>query len=624
MRGGKALGLEPLALAPRAQRRDGDGAIGWSKGGGAGLGDAAPGGIGQHRQRRHVRVLALIGRHALRRIALHMLDRAEVLDRRLFHILDGDIVLKVEPGPPAPRHRPERLQSIGRLLGLGQRTLIRLEPQRAQRLGRRLGPFTQTGHGRKGTVAGACRAQAGHHARHRHKGRDIAAPFGPPVHMAGQVQAGVPAARDGQAVGGNPFFATGMADGDPLQPLPPSAAADLTAPDHPHPIEARRVMTAVNQGRHMYPRRQQVAHGAMGIVIVAKHGDGAARADAPAVQISTHRAGGHDAGPVIVGKGDGALQRARRQHRPPRHDTPETFKRCTRAPVGAVMRDPLQRCIGALIIGPGNGGARHQTHILHPAQLGQHFLGPDRPRLAVNLVGLGQEAPAHARVLVGQDHIGPRTTRQQRRHQPRRPGADHQQITKGKGALIAVGIVLPRQGAQPGGAADHRLIQLLPEAARPHEGLVIEPRPQERRRQVVDRHQVKAQRGPAVLAPRLHPLVYLLYRGAHIGVLPPVAPHRNQRVGFLAASRQDAARAVVFERTPDQPHVIGQQGRGQRVALIPAVAHPVEGERDRPVPVDQPLALNPHRRASEASSQPSTSWVSVLRVTTSQAPQPKW
>ena len=66
--------------------------------------------------------------------------------------------------------------------------------------------------------------------------------------------------------------------------------------------------------------------------------------------------------------------------------------------------------------------------------------------------------------------------------------------------LVVVRIARAGGAAQAGGAADQRLVHALPEAARPHEGLVVEPRSQERGQPLVHAQQVERQRWVSVLA----------------------------------------------------------------------------------------------------------------------------
>ena len=241
---------------------------------------------------------------------------------------------------------------------------------------------------------------------------------------------------------------------------------------------------------------------------------------------------------------------------------------------------------------------------------------------AVHLAGFGQKPAAHAEILVRQDHVGAGTPRRQRRHEPGRPRPDHQNVAEGEGLFATVRTGIPRQPAQPRRAPDQRFIDLLPEGPGPHEGLVVETRSEEGRGKIVHRKQIELQRWPPVLAVRLQPVEDLLHGGAQVRLLPRAAAHGHQRVGLLAARRQDAARAVILEGPPHQPHAVGQQGRGQRVALEPLVPRPVEGEGNDPCSPQQAPARKPHPRASPTRAVAITSWVTVSRVTTSHAPQP--
>ena len=146
MRGCLAFRCKAFAFGVGSHRGNRNGCIGWAERGCPGLRNRTPGGIGQHGQRRHVGVLALIGCHTLRGVALHMLDRAEVFHHRLFHIFHADIVLEIEPGTPFTRHMPERGKTIGIILCLRHIGGCGF----AQRLGHtcsNLCPIAQTGSG---------------------------------------------------------------------------------------------------------------------------------------------------------------------------------------------------------------------------------------------------------------------------------------------------------------------------------------------------------------------------------------------------------------------------------------------------------------------------------------------
>ncbi len=89
--------------------------------------------------------------------------------------------------------------------------------------------------------------------------------------------------------------------------------------------------------------------------------------------------------------------------------------------------------------------------------------------------------------------------------------------------VIGVGIVFAGQGAQTRGAADQGLVEPLPKGRGPHESLVVEPGDQQRREQLVHRHQVEAEAGPAVLAVRRQALMEFYGGGPSVG-LGPGAP----------------------------------------------------------------------------------------------------
>jgi hypothetical protein len=104
-------GAKPSRPAPGPHRGNRHRHIGRPERRHAGLGNPPPGRIGQHRQRRDVRILPLIRRHPLRRVALHVLDRPEALLRGQLHILRRHVIGKVQPRParsprPATTPRP--------------------------------------------------------------------------------------------------------------------------------------------------------------------------------------------------------------------------------------------------------------------------------------------------------------------------------------------------------------------------------------------------------------------------------------------------------------------------------------------------------------------------------------
>ena len=195
-----------------------------------------------------------------------------------------------------------------------------------------------------------------------------------------------------------------------------------------------------------------------------------------------------------------------------------------------------------------------------------------------------------------------------------------------KALVIFIGVFVLGQRAQACGAADDRLIDLFPKRRRPHEGFVVKPCREKAVQLVVDRHRVQLEAGPSVLACRLQPVEEFGHRRPRIRFLPRARAQMDQRVRFFRPCRQRPARAVILKAPPHQPHAIGEQRRGQRVALVADIAVPVKGEAEGFAAVDlaarnaiglahllRPCAL----ATSRASSTLVISWVTVLRVTTS-------
>ena len=191
----------------------------------------------------------------------------------------------------------------------------------------------------------------------------------------------------------------------------------------------------------------------------------------------------------------------------------------------------------------------------------------------------------------------------------------------GIGLLGPVRVGGAGERAEAGGAADDRFVETLPEGARPHEGLVIEPGGEEWRENVVDRHRVEPERGPAVLAAGDQAVVDLLHRGAGIGRDVDAGADGDQRVRLVRPGSDRAPRAVILEGPAHEPDVVRQQRGGDRIARETRHGFPVEAEGDRLRPVDQPLAIDPHLRASASVSVRAVTWVTVSRSATSQVPQ---
>ena len=124
------------------------------------------------------------------------------------------------------------------------------------------------------------------------------------------------------------------------------------------------------------------------------------------------------------------------------------------------------------------------------------------------------------------------------------------------------------------------------------------------------------QRRPSVLAVRLEPIVKFGSRGAGVGLASAARAQFDEGVGLLGPRRQDAARAVIFERTADQAHTIGQQRRGQSIAGQASHPSAIEREAEAPFAIDaaalrqsKRLRRRPHANPpGSAPAMASTPW----------------
>ena len=167
-----------------------------------------------------------------------------------------------------------------------------------------------------------------------------------------------------------------------------------------------------------------------GVVIVGEDHRALARRHAIAVDVSAHRAGQHDAGPVVVAEHDSAA-RSRRRPAPRAWPRSATAAGAARAPAAPHMVvDPLDRGIGAAVIDAVHGGAPQDAAVRQALQLGLGRLDPVERRRAVDLVALGEQPPAETEILLGQDHPRARPRGGERGRQAGRPAADHQHVAE--------------------------------------------------------------------------------------------------------------------------------------------------------------------------------------------------
>ena len=368
---------------------------------------------------------------------------------------------------------------------------------------------------------------------------------------------------------------------------------------------------------------------AIGGVVVGGDHSAPTRQHAITVDIGANGATEHDAGSVVTGKHQRALQGATGHHNGLCPHDVQTLARHTLARVGGAGRSSLDHAYGVAVVQAKGRGPRQQSH---PAAGFEFSQRAAQPECLCTVGGLVQQRAARFKVLLDQGHIHASAGGPQRSAQTGRPRANHQQISKAMVPVIAVGVGCFRGSAQARRATDEMLIEHPGPARRAHESFVVEARHKKRRQQRVDRHQVKADRGPGVLGARHQAIVQLQNGGGDIGLLLGTTPHGQQRIGFFNAGGQYAARPVVLERATHQVNAVGQQGGGHGLAGIALQVVAIKAEAVGAVALRTPR-LGSTKRAgggaelahgkalSRAGTTDRMSCVTVWRRTTSQRRQ---
>ena len=90
-----------------------------------------------------------------------------------------------------------------------------------------------------------------------------------------------------------------------------------------------------------------------------------------------------------------------------------------------------------------------------------------------------------------------------------------------------------------------------------------------------------------VLRLRDQPVEKLGCGDAGVRLEPGALAKVHQTIGFFGTRGHYTTGAMIFERAPDKHLVIGQQGRGERIAFKPAQMLAVEREGNGLAPVDK-------------------------------------
>ena len=256
-----------------------------------------------------------------------------------------------------------------------------------------------------------------------------------------------------------------------------------------------------------------------------------------------------------------------------------------------VIAQPLVAQHIAVVIDPRPHAASTQGDVGHGLQRRQRGGDPVIGRLPVDLAAVHRGAAAPMGGLFDQQHLGATLCRRFRGGQPGHAAADHHHVGEEIEMLVTVGVALFRSLAEARRLPDERFVDVFPERPGVDEGLVVEPGRKKARKGAVHRAHVEIEAGPVVLALRAQPVEQLGCGGALVRLERRPLPETDQRVGFLGAAGDDAARAVILERAADQHLVVGQQRRGERVAGKAPQALAVEAEGDGAGAVDQPALV---------------------------------
>ena len=306
---------------------------------------------------------------------------------------------------------------------------------------------------------------------------------------------------------------------------------------------------------------------------------------AVAVQVGPDRAGQHHARHIVIAEHQGPLDSARGQNHLFGAHPVQALARAVWRGEAQVIATPLDNAQEIMIVIAEYRAARQQLDVVERPQAGHGALGPGRGRLAVDGLPVRQQAAAEFVLLIGDDHPRAGLGAGRGRREAGRPGADHQHIAMLIEGVVSVRIGRRRRLPESGRLADKMLIG-HPQALRPHKGLVVKPSRREPRGQAHRAHQVNVNAGPAVDAPRRQPFVQFDLGGAQVGHGRRALAQLHNGIGLFGAVGDDAAGPAVFEAAPDDAHTVGEQRRGQGIALKALVGLAVKAETNNLGAVD--------------------------------------
>ena len=112
------------------------------------------------------------------------------------------------------------------------------------------------------------------------------------------------------------------------------------------------------------------------------------------------------------------------------------------------------------------------------------------------------------------------------------------------------------------------------------EHFVIKASRQKAAQVLVDCADIELKAGPMVLRRNLQTVKQLCHSRTLVRLEVIRAAHVKQRIWLFPTRRHNAARTVIFERAPHHHLIIGEQGRGKRVAFDPLQFFSIEIKRE--------------------------------------------
>ncbi len=354
----------------------------------------------------------------------------------------------------------------------------------------------------------------------------------------------------------------------------------------------------IDQGRHLDAMIGEIKSRLVGTVVVGEHHRSPTRRYRVAIDVGRHRRGGHDSRAIIIREhqrafdGTGCQHHLAGAHAP----LPLTWALVGRSRAEVVGHALDQRHEPVMVMAERRG-PRQERNLLHGFELLHRRPCPFQRRLAIKERATGQHAAAKLVLLITQDHARATPTCFECCSETGGSGAHDHHVGMRVLLVITIRIGPFRRLAETGRLADSRLVDVVPERLRPHEGLVVEAGRQQRREQTIDRRNIEADAGPAIDAADLHAMVQLGLRGTQIRDGGVAGADLHQRIGAFRAGAHDAARPMQLEAAADQVDAVRKQRGCQGIALETLQLSAIECENQRPITIHATAGLQAMRLA---------------------------